>query len=77
VEAFREVVHRHLALRDRAHLNAAYEALETLARTATEVHKEDVDRARTLSADQAVVHVTRLPARVEHATPRMCADLEL
>ena len=50
-EAFQEIVHRYLAIRDRMHLNAAYEALESLVSSIVEVRKEDVDQARSLSAE--------------------------
>ena len=38
-------------IRDRVHLNAAYDALEAMVVSIADVRKEDVDRARTLSAD--------------------------
>ena len=50
-ETFQEIVHRYLGIRDRLHLNAAYEALEAMVASVTEVRKEDVDRARSMSAD--------------------------
>ena len=50
-ETFQEIVHRYLAIRDRLHLNAAYEALEAMVASVTEVRKEDVDRARSMSGD--------------------------
>jgi uncharacterized protein len=50
-ETFQEIVHRYLAIRDRTHLNAAYEALEAMVVSVADVRKEDVDRARSLSAD--------------------------
>lgn len=48
-ETFQEVIHRYLALRDSVHLNAAYEALEALVSTVSEVSKHDVDEARALT----------------------------
>jgi len=48
-ETFQEILHRYLALRDRAHLDAAYEALEAMVVRAAEVTKKDVDGARVLS----------------------------
>lgn len=52
-EAFQEIVHRYLAIVDRVHLNAAYEALEAMVSTTVEVRKEDIDQARALSAEHA------------------------
>lgn len=49
-ETFQEIVHRYLALRDRDHLNAAYEALEALVNETATVSKDDVDEARALTA---------------------------
>lgn len=49
-ETFQEIVHRYLALRDRDHLNAAYEALEALVSETAPVSKDDVDQARALTA---------------------------
>jgi hypothetical protein len=49
-ETFQEIVHRYAALRDRAHLDAAYEALEALVGQTAEITKPDVDTARVLSA---------------------------
>lgn len=49
-ETFQEIVHRYLSLRDRVHLNAAYDALETMVGRVSEVTKADVDAARVLSA---------------------------
>lgn len=48
-EVFQEIVHRYVALRDRLHLNAAYEALEAMVYSVADVTKADVDRARALS----------------------------
>jgi predicted nucleic acid-binding protein len=53
-ETFQEVIHRYLAIRDRRHLSAAYEALETMVTMVAEVTKADVDQARALSGE----HVT-------------------
>jgi predicted nucleic acid-binding protein len=50
-ESFQEIVHRYLAIRDRIHLSAAYAALESMVIQVAEIRKEDVDRARSLSAD--------------------------
>jgi predicted nucleic acid-binding protein len=50
-ETFQEIVHRYLAIRDRTHLNAAYEALEAMVVSIADIRKEDVDRARSLSGD--------------------------
>jgi predicted nucleic acid-binding protein len=52
-ETFHEIVHRYLALRDRDHLNAAYEALEALVSETATVSKDDVDEARALTAQHA------------------------
>jgi uncharacterized protein len=49
-ETFQEILHRYLALRDRSHLDAAYEALEAMLSRTAEVLKADVDTARALSA---------------------------
>jgi predicted nucleic acid-binding protein len=49
-ETFQEILHRYLALRDRRHLDAAYEALEAMVTRTIEVTKEDVDSARALTA---------------------------
>jgi len=48
-ETFQEIVHRYLALRDRPHLDAAYEALDAMVGRVTEVAKADVDAARAFS----------------------------
>lgn len=48
-EAFQEVVHRYLSLRDRKHLVAAYEALEAMVSVIADVTKADVDAAVSLS----------------------------
>jgi predicted nucleic acid-binding protein len=50
-EAFQEIVYRYLAVPDRLHLAAAYDALETMVVSTGEVRKEDVDRTRSSSAD--------------------------
>jgi predicted nucleic acid-binding protein len=50
-EAFQEIVRRYLAIRDRVHLQVAYEALEMMVASTAEIRKEDVDQARSLSAD--------------------------
>jgi predicted nucleic acid-binding protein len=50
-ETFQEVLHRYLAISDRVHLNAAYEALATMVTTVADVGKPDVDAARVLSAE--------------------------
>jgi uncharacterized protein len=50
-EAFQEIIHRYLALRDRRHLGAAYEALETLVSSVADVTKADVDAARAVSGE--------------------------
>ena len=52
-ETYQEILHRYLALRDRTHLNAAYEALEAMVSATVDVTKDDVDRARSLSAEYA------------------------
>lgn len=49
-EAFQEIVHRYVAIGDRRHLDAAYEALETMVGQVAEVTKADVDAARAHSA---------------------------
>lgn len=49
-ETFQEIVHRYLALGDRRHLDAAYEALEAMVGSVADVTKADVDAARALSA---------------------------
>jgi len=48
-ETFQEILHRYIALRDREHLNAAYEALEALVAGVVDVTKDDVDVARAVS----------------------------
>jgi predicted nucleic acid-binding protein len=48
-ETFQEILHRYLAIRDRTHLNAAYEALEAMVSLVADVEKRDVDAARSLS----------------------------
>ena len=50
-ETFQEILHRYLALRDRRHLGAAYEALETLVSSVADVTKPDVDAARAVSGE--------------------------
>ena len=52
-ETFQEIVHRYLALRDRLHLNAAYDALEAMVERVSDVTKLDVDAARALTAVHA------------------------
>ena len=52
-ETFQEILHRYLALRDRHHLDAAYEALEAMLARVVDVTKPDVDAARVLSAQHA------------------------
>ena len=49
VETFQEILHRYLALKDREHLNAAYEGLDAMVSAVFEVTKSDVDTARALS----------------------------
>lgn len=49
-ETFQEIIHRYLALADRLHLDAAYEALEAMVTHTCEVTKADVDAARALSS---------------------------
>lgn len=49
-ETFQEIVHRYVALGDRRHLDAAYEALEAMVGSVADVTKADVDAARALSA---------------------------
>jgi predicted nucleic acid-binding protein len=48
-ETFQEVIHRYTALRDRRHLDAAYEALDQMVSHVADVTKIDVDVARSLS----------------------------
>lgn len=48
-ETFQEIVHRYLALQDRMHLDAAYEALEAMVTRVADVTKADVDATRSLS----------------------------
>ncbi len=50
-EVFQEIIHRYVAVRDRSHLNAAYEALEALISSVADVTKADVDQARALSSE--------------------------
>jgi predicted nucleic acid-binding protein len=50
-ETFQEILHRYLAIRDRRHLSAAYDALEAMVTSVADVTKRDVDAARTLSAE--------------------------
>ncbi len=52
-ETFQEIVHRYVALRDRIHLHAAYEALEALVSRTGDVTKADVDAARGLAGQYA------------------------
>ena len=47
-EAFQEIMHRYLAIRDLIHLGAAYEALEAMVSSVADVTKADVDQARSL-----------------------------
>ena len=49
-EAFQEIIHRYLAVGDRQHLHAAYEAMDELAAAVGEVRKQDTDRALALSS---------------------------
>ncbi|MGQ0703090.1 MAG: type II toxin-antitoxin system VapC family toxin [Gemmatimonadales bacterium] len=48
-ETFQEIIHRYLAIKDRRHLNAAYEALDALVAGAADVTKQDVDAALAVS----------------------------
>ena len=48
-ETFQEIIHRYLAVRDRRHLNAAYEALGAMVSGVADVTKEDVDGALAVS----------------------------
>ena len=50
-ETFQEIVHRYLALHDRVHMNAAYEALEAMVTTVSDITKADVDQARAISGE--------------------------
>ena len=50
-EAFQEILHRYLAVKDREHLNAAYDALSTMVESVADVTRPDVDAARVLSAE--------------------------
>jgi predicted nucleic acid-binding protein len=50
-ETFQELIHRYLAVVDRVHLVAAYEALEAMVTTTSDVTKRDVDQASALSGD--------------------------
>ncbi|HUG48175.1 MAG TPA: type II toxin-antitoxin system VapC family toxin [Candidatus Limnocylindria bacterium] len=50
-ETFQEIIHRYVALRDRLHLGAAYEALETMVVSVADVTKQDADGARALSGE--------------------------
>jgi len=50
-EVFQELIHRYTALRNRPQLNAAYEALETMAGRVIDVTKGDVDAARAFAAE--------------------------
>lgn len=49
-ETFQEIVHRYVALRDRTHLEAAFEALEQMVSQTVDVTKADVDATRAVSA---------------------------
>lgn len=51
-ETFQELIHRYLALRDRQHLGAAYEALEAMVTSVADITKADVDAARAMSGAQ-------------------------
>ena len=48
-ETFQEIVHRYLALNDRTHLDAAYEALDALVTHVADITRADVDVTRSLS----------------------------
>ena len=48
METFQEIIHRYMGLRDKLHLHRAYEALEEMVSSVTEVRKDDTDRARAL-----------------------------
>ena len=48
-EAFQEIIHRYLAIKNPKHLNAAYEALEEMVSLTGEITKKDTDMARNLS----------------------------
>jgi predicted nucleic acid-binding protein len=50
-ETFQEIIHRYRSLHDREHLNAAYEALESMVSSVADVMKSDVDQTRSLSGD--------------------------
>ena len=50
-ETFQELLHRYLAIADRVHLAAAYEALEAMVGAVADVSKADVDAARSISGD--------------------------
>jgi predicted nucleic acid-binding protein len=47
-ETLQEILHRYTALRDREHLNAAYEALEAMVSLVADITKDDTDEARAL-----------------------------
>ncbi|MBI2896713.1 MAG: type II toxin-antitoxin system VapC family toxin [Deltaproteobacteria bacterium] len=54
-ETFQEIVHRYVHLADRRHLDAAYEALESLVSRTVDVTKADVDLARSHSGHAATL----------------------
>ncbi|CAN5638465.1 type II toxin-antitoxin system VapC family toxin [soil metagenome] len=54
-EVFQEIIHRYRAIRETAQLGAAYEALEAMVSTVTDVTKLDVDRARSLAGQYAAL----------------------
>ena len=49
-ETFQEIIHRYVAIRDREHLGAAYEALEALVGQTADITKADADAARAFSS---------------------------
>lgn len=57
-ETFQEIVHRYLALHDRTHLAAAYEALDAMVESVADITKDDVDSARAIAG-----HYTELSSR--------------
>jgi predicted nucleic acid-binding protein len=48
-ETFQEILRRYLAREDRVSLNAAYEALEAMVTSVSDVTRADVDAARAAS----------------------------
>lgn len=50
-ETFQELLHRYLAIADRQHLGAAYEALEAMVSMVADVTKADVDAARSIAGE--------------------------